>query len=348
MRRTAAGTWAVRLPFWDLAEQTRRTHMKLWLVMIMASATLLTASPALADEAAPAEGAQEAAPADEAAAPDGWQVSSDINLTLTQNAYTNNWDGDETGALSWVFNSNTLAENQLADAVNNSNTLKLSFGQTHKQDEDSREWDRPSTNTDLIDFRSVFRFTYGWPVDPFASGRVESWFLDTSDREKTRTLNPTTFTESAGIARVFIKGESRELTARLGGAVRQHLDRDALPEDADELPEGETQRENVFTNDAGLEFVSTFRTPLADGAITLTSDLTVYQAFYYSESDALKELPGADDWKSTDINWENTFSAGITKHIVVNLYVQVLYDKEIDPDVRLKETLSLGFTFKLL
>ena len=341
MRRTAAGTWAVRLPFWDLAEQTRRTHMKLWLVMIMASATLLTASPALADEAAPAEGAQEAAPADEAAAPDGWQVSSDINLTLTQNAYTNNWDGDETGALSWVFNSNTLAENQLADAVNNSNTLKLSFGQTHKQDEDSREWDRPSTNTDLIDFRSVFRFTYGWPVDPFASGRAESRFLDTSDRELTRTLNPTTFTESAGIARVFIKGESRELTARLGGAVRQHLDRDVLPE-------GETQRENVFTNDAGLEFVSTFRTPLADGAITLTSDLTVYQAFYYSESDALKELPGADDWKSTDINWENTFSAGITKHIVVNLYVQVLYDKEIDPDVRLKETLSLGFTFKLL
>ena len=122
---------------------------------------------------------------------------------------------------------------------------------------------------------------------------------------------------------------------------RQHLDRDALPE-------GATERENISTNDSGMEFVSGFRTPLADGAITLTSDLTVYQAFYYSESDALEGLPGADDWKSPDVNWENTFSAGITEHIVVNLYVQVLYDKEIDPDVRLKETLSLGFTFKLL
>jgi hypothetical protein len=308
--------------------------MKLWLVMIMASATLLTASPAPADEAAPAEGAEDAVP-------EGWQIASDINLTLTQNAYTDNWDGDETGSLSWVFNSNTLAEKQLTSGVNNKNTLKLSFGQTHKQDEDSKEWDRPSKSTDLIDFGSVFRFTYGWPVDPFASGRVESRFLDTSDPEKTRTLNPTTFTESVGIARVFIKEENRELTARLGGAVRQHLDRDALPE-------GETERENVLTDDAGLEFVTGFRTPLADGAITLTSDLTVYQALCYSESDALEGLPGADDWKSLDINWENTFAAAITKHIVVNLYVQVLYDKEIDADVRLKETLSLGFTFKLL
>ncbi len=315
--------------------------MKLWLVMIMASAALLTASPAPADEAAPAEEAGETVP-------EGWQIASDINLTLTQNAYTDNWDGDETGALSWVFNSNTLAESQLTDAVNNRNTLKLSFGQTHRQAEDSGNWDRPSKTTDLIDLESVLRLTYGWSVDPFVSGRVESRFLDTRDEARKRTLNPTTFTESAGIARVFIKEESRELTARLGGAVRQHLDRDALPEDADEPPESDAQRENIFTNDAGLEFVTGFRTPLADGAITLTSDLTVYQALYYSESDALLGSPGADDWKSPDINWENTFSAEITKHIVVNLYVQALYDKEIDADVRLKETLSLGFTLKLL
>ena len=309
--------------------------MKLWFVMIMASAMLLSASPAPADEAAPA------GEPDEAAAPDGWQVASDINLTLTQNAYSDNWDGGETGALSWVFNSNSLAESQLTDIVNNKNTLKLSFGQTHSQDEDSKRWDRPSTSTDLIDFESVFRFTYDWAVDPFVAGRVQSRFLDQRDPEKTRTLNPTTFTESFGIARVLIKEESREWTTRLGGAVRQHLDRDALPESA-------TERENISTNDGGIEFVSDFRTPLADGAITLTSDLTVYRALYYSEADALEGLPGGDDWKAPDVNWENTFSAGITNYIVVNLYVQVLYDKEIDADVRLKETLSLGFTFKLL
>ena len=131
------------------------------------------------------------------------------------------------------------------------------------------------------------------------------------------------------------------MSRSIGAALRQHLDRDARIE-------GETERGNISTNDAGLEFVSGFRTPIADGAITLTSDLTIYQAFCYSESNALEGSPGADYWKSTDVNWENTFSAEITRHIVVNLYVQVLYDKEIDPNVRLKETLSLGFTFKLL
>ncbi|MCK4512255.1 DUF3078 domain-containing protein, partial [bacterium] len=198
--------------------------MRLWLVMIAASGMLLMASPAPADETAPAD----------EAVPEGWQIASDINLTLTQNAYTDNWDGGETGALSWALNSNTLAESQLTDTVNNKNTLKLSFGQTHSQDRETRAWAKPSTTTDLIDLESVLRLTYGWSVDPFVSGRVESRFLDTRDQAKKRTLNPTTFTESVGVARVFIKEESREWTTRLGGAVRQHLDRDALPEGATE------------------------------------------------------------------------------------------------------------------
>lgn len=137
-----------------------------------------------------------------------------------------------------------------------------------------------------------------------------------------------------------MKDEEREWTTRLGAAARQHLDRDSLVE-------GSSEREDLSTNEAGVEFVSGLRTPLADGAMTLTSDLTVFQALYSSESDALEGLPGADDWRSPDVNWENTLSAGITKHIVVNLYVQLLYDKETDDDVRLKETLSLGFSLKL-
>ena len=39
-----------------------------------------------------------------------WNKSVDANLTLTQNAYSNNWAGTEVGVLSWVFNSNSLFE----------------------------------------------------------------------------------------------------------------------------------------------------------------------------------------------------------------------------------------------
>ena len=70
---------------------------------------------------------------------DGWQLASDINLTLTQNAYSDNWEGGETGALSWALNSNTLAERQLTDVVNSKSTLKLAFGQTHSQDRSSKQ-----------------------------------------------------------------------------------------------------------------------------------------------------------------------------------------------------------------
>ncbi|MBN2566149.1 MAG: DUF3078 domain-containing protein, partial [Candidatus Eisenbacteria bacterium] len=244
---------------------------------LLCALTLL--SPAAAEE-----------PTDEAQ-PEGWQIASDINLTLTQNAYSENWSGDETGSISWALNSNTTAESQLSETMNTKSTLKLSFGQTHTQDSETKVWARPIKSTDLVDLESVLRFTYGWAVDPFVAGRVQTQFLDKSDTLKTRLLNPALFTESAGVARMLLKDEKREWSVRLGGAVRQHLDRDALPENSD-------VRENVITNDGGLEFVSSVRTPLAGGAITWTSDLNIFQALYYSESDKLKGQPGADDWKS--------------------------------------------------
>jgi hypothetical protein len=303
--------------------------MKLWPLAVVVLA-LAVAVPALAEEE------------EEALAPeDGWQIASDINLTLTQNAYSDNWDGGETGALSWALNSNTLAESQLTTLWNSKNTLKLAFGQTHSQNKETKRWAEPATTTDLIDFESVLRMTHGWAVDPFVSGRIESRFLDTRDPAKKRTFNPVLLTESVGVARVFIKDEHRELSTRLGGAVRQHIDREVLAE-------GATERETVTTNDAGMEFVAQYRGPLAGDAITLKSDLKVFQAFYYSESDALEGLPNADDWKSPDVNWENTFTAGITDYLDVNLVLQLLYDKETDDGARLKETLSLGFTFELL
>lgn len=42
-----------------------------------------------------------------------WEISSEINLTQTQNAYSDNWDGSETGSISWAFNLNTVAKNRL-------------------------------------------------------------------------------------------------------------------------------------------------------------------------------------------------------------------------------------------
>ena len=294
------------------------------------TAVVAATTPLLADE-----------PAEEGSAVGEWIMASDINVTLTQNAYSENWAGSESGALSWALNSNSLAESQLTPAFNSKTTLRLAFGQTHSQDRETKVWASPVKSTDLVDFESVLRLTHGWVVDPFLAGRVETQFLDERDADETRFLNPAVFTESFGVVRSFIKEEKREWSTRLGGALRQHVDRDVLSEES-------AERETVTTSDAGVEFVSEFKTPLADGKIALWSDLTVFQAVFNSEKDDLEGLPGADDWKSPDVNWENTFTANITNHLMVNLYVQRLYDKEVDASVRLKETLSLGFTFQLI
>lgn len=298
--------------------------------LLLVGPLLLLASPLLAEEAV-----------DDTLDVAEWGVTSDLNITLTQNAYSDNWAGSELGAISWALNSNSLAESQLTEKVHTRNTLALAFGQTHSQSVDEEDgekhWEQPSKSTDLIDFESVFRFTFGWFVDPFVAGRVKTQFLDETDAEKTRYLNPMTVTESFGIAKVLLKEDKREWTTRLGGALRQKIDRDALTEPPD-------TRETATTKDVGVEFVSEFRTPLAADRITFTSRLQAYKALFSSEDDEA----ATDDWQSPDVDWENTFAASITEYLMVNLYLQVLYDKEVVDDVRLKETLSLGFTFKLL
>lgn len=268
-----------------------------------------------------------------------WKLSSDANLTVTQNAYSNNWVGGEVGSLTWVFNSNSLAEKQVTPKFHNKNTLKLAFGQTRNQDRETKEWASPVKSTDLIDFESISRLTFEWFVDPFGAVRLQGQFLDSSNLENERYLNPLDITETLGVARSIIKEENREWTARLGAGFRQHINRDVLVD---------SQKETQTSNDGGFEFVTDFKTPLAGERISLTSKLIVFQAVFNSESDELEGLPNEDYWKYPDVDWENIFTVNITKYLMVNLYIKLLYDKEIDTDVRFKQTLSLGVTYKLL
>jgi hypothetical protein len=272
---------------------------------------------------------------------DPWNKSVDANVTMAQNAYSDNWTGGEVGSIAWVFNSNSMFERQLTPKLHTHNTLKLFFGQTHSQNEETKHWAKPFKSTDRIDLESVLRVTLGLVVDPFASLRIESQFLDQRVRANERYVNPVLFTESFGIAKVLSKSGKREWTVRLGGALRENLDRNVL--DA-----ATGKRWTDTTTDGGLLFVSEFLSPLADTTMMVSSRLSIYQAFYYSESKKLQGQYNMDYWKSPDINWETTFTANITTYLMVNLYIQFLYDKEVDLAGRFKESLALGVTYKLM
>ncbi len=271
---------------------------------------------------------------------EGWNSTADLSLTMNQNSYSDNWAGEEIGAISWAFNANLLAEKQLTDKVNNKNTLKLAFGQTHSQYvavDSTKKWAKPDKTTDLIDFESMFRFTLGLVVDPFASVRLESQFMDKRENE-VKNFNPNVLTETFGVARMFIKEENKELSARFGAAFKQYFD-----EYADES-----------TNDGGIEFVSEFKSPLAKNAINYNTKLILYKALFYSESDAVEGTYREDDWKAVRLDWEHIFSANITKLINLNLYFQMIYNRtnynvaeESIDELQFKQTLGLGFTYKL-
>ena len=250
-----------------------------------------------------------------------WIVTGNANLNLSQNYYSENWASEEISSLTWTFTSNFTAKKQLSSIMLNENSLTLAFGQTHKYDKMMEKWLKPEKSTDIIDAQSLLKFTLKSYVDPFIGLRIESHFYDANG-----ALNPTTITESFGIARDFIAKEKTNLSSRLGGAFKETFDK-AL----DDTPVS-----------GGAEFVTTFQTKLCKDIALYTSNLNIYKAMFHSDSENLN-----DDWKSPDVNWENILAIGLSKYVSFQLYTQLLYDKEIDKAGRFKENISLALNWKL-
>lgn len=266
-----------------------------------------------------------------------WKLDSDFNFSFTQSAYNSDWVGTELSNITWVANSNTSAEKQLKSWLLNRTTLKLAFGQTHLQKVEAsgeREWQTPQKSTDKIDLESLFRFTtQGW-VDPFAAVRMESQFIDESDPDLTRIINPMLLTESAGIMRSFYSSENTSLDTRFGAAFRERLNREALQSDL--------TRELETTVDGGLESVTEYKTKLPMMDTNFKSRLGLYQALFNSQSD---EVDG--DWKALDVAWENALIAKLWGLLSANLTFELRYEKEAVHAVQWKEILGLGFSYTL-
>lgn len=309
-----------------------------------------------------------------------WYPSMESGVTLTQSAYSDNWNGGDNGSIVWTLITNAGLESKLNSKLHWNNKLKLAFGQTAEQtlDEDgNRQWSRPEKSTDLIDLESVMRFTLGGFVDPFASIRFESQFSDASDPfGRTLAFNPLKIKESAGIAKQIIDEEERSLLTRLGFTFRQSsrtFFAEAPPEDA-------TVTES--TNDGGVEWVTDYKSKILEDKVSWTSKLSFYQPVFFSGSEALESLTAeelaaldldsdiADYGTTMDVDWENIFTTQITEIISVQLYVRYLYDK-YDNTVRpvlegdmlsnpgavgaavrkagqFKQTLAIGITYRFL
>ena len=261
---------------------------------------------------------------------EGWELHSDMMVNLTQSAYSDNWAGSELSNITWVAASNSTAQKQLKEWLKNMTSLNLAFGQTHLQKESSsgeNYWEAPDKSTDKIALESLLQFTLKAFVDPYVAGRLDSQFLDEKAGEETYWVNPMLFTESAGIMKTILDLEKTKLDVRMGGAVRENVDRRL-----DDVP-----------IDGGVEGVANFKHVFTALNASYNSKLTAYQALFNSQSDELAN----EDWKALDYKWENLLSFKLWKLLGVNLTFDLIYDKEKAPEAQWKESLGLGLSYTL-
>ena len=278
----------------------------------------------------------------------GWKKSLIADFTVTEASYSDSWTGGEAGSVNWVSNLNGSAEKQVQPWLNFKSTLRLSFGQTMTQEkyQDSssgksvpkKRWVKPQKSVDLIDWENVGRITKGWVVDPYAAFRLESQFLDATNAAKKLYFTPVKLTESAGAARTFYEKDKSFVTSRLGLAIREFFLRGVAPVSLE--VSGRT------LTDGGLESVTDAELHFNERLVYI-GKLSLFKAFFFSQKDDFKGTSAEDYWKAIDVNWENTVNAFLTKVITVRLYTQLLYDKQISLKGRFKETLGIGFVFKL-
>ena len=122
-----------------------------------------------------------------------WQKTIDFGFNLTQNSYSDSWAGGEAGNITWVSKIDAMFEKQVSPKFNLKNTSKLQFGQTHIQDQETKDWQKPQKSTDKIDIENLGRFTLNAFVDPYVAFRLESQFLDASVDSVKRYFNPLLF-----------------------------------------------------------------------------------------------------------------------------------------------------------
>jgi hypothetical protein len=263
-----------------------------------------------------------------------WLQRTKFSLGLTQSSFSRNWSGDEVGTMSWLAGADFLSDGQWKPTLRLTNTLVLAFGQTHQQTADRGTWLAPQKSADKIDYDGVGRFTLGAWVDPYVALTFDSQMYQRLGDE-TRIINPMLISESAGIAKAIYDTTSRSLLTRLGFAVRQRHDRLAVAP----LPR--------TTRDGGFESRTTGRFASAEDKTVFTTELTLFQAVFFSGKDEEFLRFGEDRWKTLDVRWQNQLSNKLNKWMSLDLYLEYLFDEQLDKAGQLKQTLGVGLTAQL-
>jgi hypothetical protein len=253
-----------------------------------------------------------------AAEPGGWAQHAGFELLANQGYYSPNWAGDEKTSGALTASLGHRARRQFTTKLRFEHEVALAFGQQLTRD--STAW-TASKSEDKVNLDELLRFTLGLWVDPLILGQLRSQFLDNRDPAKTYWLNPAQLLEAAGVGRRFFDDSTRTLTSEFGAAARQIID----------------AADTLTVSDAGLTWITAFRTLVFSPNAGYTTKLTLYKPLV-----AFGTATELGSWPQVD--WQHELSARFNKYLSGKVFARLLFDDRVDETPRVKETVGLGLS----
>ena len=268
-----------------------------------------------------------------------WNTSGEIGLNVSQNFYNEAWLGSEVGSITWSYLLIINTSGTLLEKLEFSNGLIANFGQTYLQNSETGKWEPPQKSADRIENEAILRFNMGLLADPFSSLRFESQFHDNTFKSVPRYIHPIILSESMGVSKFLYKNNKNEIQTRLGFTVKEFFER---PVDTLTMS---IAGYNIRV-DGGLEWVTSSIHSLSENVL-YKGELRIYKAFFNSKAGKLEGTPEEALWKNPDIDFKNILSVSIIKYLKVNFYLQLIYEREINSRIMIKENLLVGLNINL-
>jgi len=254
----------------------------------------------------------------------GWQKEMVGGINLTQTSF-DNWAQGGENSFAWQLNFNFKFVRE-EEKTNWANSGKFNYGSTKIGDEGSRK------SIDEVRFESVLTYKL-WPlINPYVSVMGVTQFAPGYDYgtdpkiQISAFFDPAYFRESAGVN----YKPNEIIKTRAGFSIKQTVTTDFPVPYADDPT---TPGVEKTKNEIGAESVTDLSWKVAESML-FTSKLELFSAF--------KTLD------ATDVDWDNLFTAKISKYFDVNLNFRLLYDKDISSRRQIKQAIALGVTYNFL
>lgn len=253
-----------------------------------------------------------------------WDSEVVTGVNLTQ-AHFDNWTQGGANSIAWQV---SLSSNFQYRAKRHkwTNTGNFVYGQARISDIGTRK------SADEIKLESVYQYTIGAHVNPFASMVFQTQFargynyrVDPPERVSD-FMDPGYITASMGAGTAPFEG----FNTRLGAAYKVTVTNRFATRLTDDPNRPGVQK---VSTEFGISSVSSLRHRIAEN-ILLTSRLELF-----SNMNRFDEI---------DVRLDAVIKAKVTAHVDVRLQTELLYDKSRSKKRQLKQVLSMGLSYTLL